>query len=122
MTGTMLDVGEVRHELMWTYLNVSVALQIRGLREKRGWSQEELAQRAGLHQEQISLLEMVRWKHHPQIGTLRAVAQALDVALKVQFESYGELVNEFMGTSEVPIPLSFSNDPAFAESREGKSE
>lgn len=54
------------------YLN-----SLRLARELRGWSQRELADRAGLKQAQISRLES--GKREPRLSTVRALADALGV-------------------------------------------
>lgn len=50
---------------------------IRTLRHARGWSQEKLADEAGLFSNQISLLE--RAERDPQLETLERVARALGI-------------------------------------------
>lgn len=118
---TMLNLEPMRHELAHAYMNVYVAIQIKYLREKRGWSQEELAKHAGLHQEQVSLLEQTRWKHEPTVEILRKVSRALDVRLRISFESFGSLVEEFLGMTTVSTPCSFDEDPMFHPSPEVKA-
>ena len=51
---------------------------IRELRLKRGWSQSELARRAGVKQSIISYIENGKTKN-PRIDTLSAIATALGV-------------------------------------------
>ncbi len=96
-TGTLLDLKPLRHELNFTYLNVIVALQIRYMRESRGWTQQQLAERAKMHASQISELEKVRWDRPPTLNTLLVLSQAFDVAFEARFRSWGEAVSEFMG-------------------------
>jgi transcriptional regulator with XRE-family HTH domain len=50
---------------------------VRTLREAEGWSQEELADRAKIYSNQISLLE--RAQRNPTFPTLEKVARALHV-------------------------------------------
>lgn len=114
MTGTLLDIEAMRHELLGTYINVALAIQIKQLRLAKGWSQEQLAQKAGLHQPQIVLIESVRWEHWPRIETLQKIGRALDVALRVRFEEWGSLVAEFLHNSDIPTPPDFEHDPLFA--------
>jgi transcriptional regulator with XRE-family HTH domain len=96
VTGTMLDIHDMRHELMATYINVTVALQIRAMREARGWSQDQLAKELGTSQAVISGLEQVRWKHWPQLSTLLDVAKVFDVALLARFCPWTQLIEDFM--------------------------
>jgi len=113
MTGTLLDIEDMRHELAGTYLNVRVALQIKQLRLARGWSQEELARRAGIHQPQIANLESTRWKSWPQVETLEQIARAFDVSLHINFAEWSSLVTEFLNNSDIPTPADFEHDPVF---------
>lgn len=64
-----------------------LGLNIRALREKKGWSQEELAERSGLHRTYISGLE--RGIRNPTIDTVDIIATALGVKL-------GDLLNKSM--------------------------
>jgi transcriptional regulator with XRE-family HTH domain len=60
-------------------IRVKVATRIRQLRGKRGWSQEELARRAGLSRTFLARLETAR--HDPTLGTLQKLATALRVRI-----------------------------------------
>jgi len=55
-----------------------VGLNVRKLREKRGWSQEELAYKAHLHRTYISGVE--RGVRNPTVAVLQEIAKALNVA------------------------------------------
>ena len=61
-----------------------VALQITALRESRGLSQKQLAERAATTQQQISRLESRGYQGH-SLSMLRRVAEALGTKLVVQF-------------------------------------
>ncbi len=54
-----------------------VGLNVQKLREKRGWSQEELAFEAALHRTYISGVE--RGVRNPTVAVLQKIATALDV-------------------------------------------
>ena len=56
-----------------------VSKRIRELREKAGWTQEDLAQKTGLPQSHISRLE--NGKHSPAHATLEKIAAALGVGV-----------------------------------------
>lgn len=58
-------------------LQVFVGTVVRAWRESYGWSQEELAHRAKLFPNQISLLEAA--KRNSTLPTLEKVARALDL-------------------------------------------
>lgn len=53
------------------------ARNLRKMREDKGFSQEELADEAGLHRTYIGLLE--RRKYDPSIKTIEKLASALEV-------------------------------------------
>jgi transcriptional regulator with XRE-family HTH domain len=53
--------------------------KVRDLRKERGWSQQELADRAGISMQTVSNLETGR--HVPGIATLSKIAGALGVGL-----------------------------------------
>ena len=61
---------------------------IRELREKKGWTQTELAKRAGIHQGVLSYIENGRTKH-PRIDTLSAIAGALGVTVEKLLKKAG---------------------------------
>jgi transcriptional regulator with XRE-family HTH domain len=75
---------------------------VRYLREQRGWSQPELARRAGLDDTQISTLET--GKRSPNLRTLRKVAAALEVDVadlfgtveQYHYRQYREAGNELL--------------------------
>jgi transcriptional regulator with XRE-family HTH domain len=52
---------------------------LKQIREARGLTQQELAQRAGLNNTTISRIET--YSHTPTITTVRAIAEALDMAV-----------------------------------------
>ena len=54
-----------------------MATRIKAARKKRGWSQEELAQKAGLSRTYLARLETAR--QDPTLSTLEKLAKALRV-------------------------------------------
>lgn len=82
---------EFAHGYMEDHGNSIIAAQIKVLREQRGLSQEELAVLAGMKQERISKLENVTYDAWT-VKTLRKLAEAFDVHLKVQFVPFSEAV------------------------------
>ena len=61
-------------------MTAKIGRGIKRLREKRGWSQTQLAERAGLTQSHVSRLE--NGEHSPTHLTLSKLAEALEVALE----------------------------------------
>jgi len=94
-------------------VNAFIAAQIKALREDRELSQEELAILIGTKQSGISRLEKAdysSWK----IGTLRKLARAFGVRLKISFEEFGTLLPDISGFSQKKLaPRRFSVDPVF---------
>jgi len=81
----------------WIALEMAVttrefARHLRQLRERAGWTQENLAEHAGLSRNYIGLLESSR--REPSLSTLLAIARALSSSL-----------DELVGTAEHPIRL-----------------
>lgn len=65
-------------------LDRSFGPNLRHWRNKRGYSQERLAQRADLHRTEIGLLE--RGEREPKLGIITKLAGALGVSPDVLFE------------------------------------
>ena len=55
--------------------------RVRELREKNGWSQEDLAERSGLHRTYVSGVE--RGVRNPTLEVINRLAAALEVPLSV---------------------------------------
>ncbi|MBD3754700.1 MAG: helix-turn-helix transcriptional regulator [Gammaproteobacteria bacterium] len=59
--------------------------QLRALREERGWSQEEFADRSGLHRTYVSAVE--RGVRNPTLSVLERLAKALGIKLSELLEA-----------------------------------
>lgn len=59
--------------------------RLRQLREERGWSQEEFADRAGLHRTYVSAVE--RGVRNPTLSVLERIAKALGASLEEMLQS-----------------------------------
>jgi len=59
-------------------LRRTVARNLRRLRQKRGLSQEELADRAGLNRNYVGMIE--REENAPTVDALEQLAKALDIS------------------------------------------
>ncbi|HVS87694.1 MAG TPA: helix-turn-helix transcriptional regulator [Candidatus Acidoferrum sp.] len=84
---------EYRQAYADDYLNTYVATQIQVLREQRGFTQEKLAELIGTKQPGVSRLENVNYSAW-NTETLRKIAHALGVRLRISFETYGDLLME----------------------------
>jgi transcriptional regulator with XRE-family HTH domain len=84
------------------------------LREQRGMTQQDLADKIGTKQAGVSRLENVNYSSW-KTQTLKKIARALGVRLSITFETFGTLPEEAAafrrGSLERP---EFENDPAFA--------
>ncbi|MBI4311360.1 MAG: helix-turn-helix transcriptional regulator [Chloroflexi bacterium] len=91
-------------------IGTGLAFQIRLLREKRGWTQEELARRAGKRQETISQWENPDYGRYT-LSTLMELANAFDVGIIVRFAAFSELVDWTVNLSpERLAPPSFEEE------------
>lgn len=99
-------------------VDVGVAFQIRALREKKEWSQAQLAEKSNMKQERISVLENPSYT--PSLSTLEKLANAFDVGLMVRFVPFSDLVKwDINLSSEVLEVPSFDEDSYFQTKEEG---
>jgi transcriptional regulator with XRE-family HTH domain len=103
-----------RHAFVNEFLDAAIAAQIKALREQRGWTQAELADRAGMKQSRISVMENVNYSSW-SLNTLRKLARAFDVCVSVAFRSFGKTVLEIelFGPDSLEV-ASYPDDPIFA--------
>jgi len=76
-----------------SFLNSYIATQIKVIREQRGMKQADLAKEMGTTQTAISRIENVNYSAW-NIKTLKKLARAFRVRLRVSFETYGTLPHE----------------------------
>jgi transcriptional regulator with XRE-family HTH domain len=106
---------EYREEYLAAKISGGLAAQIFSLREQRGWTQYDLAAKANMKQPRISKLE--ESCENVSVNTLKKLASAFDVALSVEFVSFGKIVEHIISQRiDKPIP-SFSNDVIPNENR-----
>ena len=105
--------AEYRYGYAESFLNTVVAAQIKALREQRRMSQADVAKEIGTKQPGIARLENVNysaWKTE----TLRRLARAFGVRLKITFEEFGGLPDEVEGFKRGSLERrSFEEDPVF---------
>ncbi len=104
---------EYRYAYAEDFLNTYIATQIKVLRDERGMKQEDLAQAIGTKQSGISRLENVNYSNW-KTETLKKVARALGVRLRISFETFGSLLGEDADFSREALKRpKFEDDPAF---------
>jgi transcriptional regulator with XRE-family HTH domain len=104
---------EFRHTYADEILNLLVCSQIKVLREQRGETQESLAKLMRTTQTAISRLESVNYSAW-NINTLRKVANALDVRLRITFEGFGTLWRDVRSLSKEKLSRhTIDQDPEF---------
>ena len=112
---------EYRHAYAEDFLNTWVATQIVALREQRKLSQAELGKLIGTKQPGVSRLENVNhstWKTE----TLKRIAKALGVRLKISFETFGSLLDEDANFSRrFLMRPEFDKDPGLLERKHPES-
>jgi len=113
-----LDNEDLRYVYADTITNAFISAQIKALREERELSQLELAKLIGTQQSGISRLEKSdysAWK----VETLRKLAKAFHVRLRIRFEEFGTLIDEAGGFNEgVLCPERFEEDPVLNPAKE----
>jgi len=104
---------EYRDAFVEEHISSGLARQIRAIREKNDWTQEELGERTDKAQETIS-----QWEN-PDYGSftlksLKALASAFDVALMVHFVSFRDLIDRVSNlTPETIAPPSYERQMSF---------
>jgi transcriptional regulator with XRE-family HTH domain len=87
------------------------------MRDREGWSQQELARNVGMNQNAVSRLENPSYGK-PTITTLKRLAASFDVALVVRFVPFSQLIDWVSGTpledkglsNESLAPVSFGQE------------
>jgi transcriptional regulator with XRE-family HTH domain len=87
-----------------------LATQIRMMREDRGWTQADLAERIGSRQPAIARLENDDYGQY-SLQTLMRLASAFDVALMVRFVPFSELADYTASMTEASLsPPGYDQD------------
>jgi transcriptional regulator with XRE-family HTH domain len=89
--------ARARARLVDSHISKILAFQTRYLRDKAGWSQQQLAEKIGSNQNAIYRAENPNYGKQT-LTTLKKIAAAFDVALVVRFVPFGELVDWDSGT------------------------
>jgi transcriptional regulator with XRE-family HTH domain len=111
---TELKNKEYRDAFVSAHIDTGIPFQVRALREHRGLTQKELAERAGMKQERISAIENPNYKNAFTLSTLKRLASAFDIALIVRFAPISQLVDwELKLSPESLQAVSFNEDHYF---------
>ena len=82
------------------------------MREARGWSQDDLGEKAGMAQGRVSKLEDPDYSG-VTLKTLKRIGEALDVALLVEYVPFRELLERTQKREHLLVP-SYEEDLATA--------
>ena len=85
-----LSKKSYRDAFVASHLSTNIAAQISSMRESRKLSQRDLAEKTGMAQARISVMEDPSYENY-SLSTLKRLASALDVALIVRFVPFSEL-------------------------------
>jgi len=103
---------ELRKQLIDEHINVGIAFQIHGLRQRQGLKQKELAKLLGDEKKQplISAWEDPNYGKYT-LNTLKDLAKAFDVGLLVRFVPFSTLIDWTVDlTSDAIAPPSFTEE------------
>lgn len=104
---------EYRNSYAESFMNSYVAAQIKVLREEYPLTQDELADKIGTQQSGVARFENVNYSSW-KVETLRKIARALRVRLKITFEEFGTLSDDIEGFKrDVLLRAPFDRDPVF---------
>lgn len=106
-----LSSPDIRHLYLDSSIRQLIAMQLRSMREARGWSQLEVGEKAGgMKQSAIARLEDPRYSSIT-LSTLKRLAKAFDVALIVRFAPFSEFISWTAQLNESRLsPPSFSKE------------
>ena len=105
-----LQRKQFREAFVASRVSNTLALQIRAMRQERGWSQAYLAELLGTSQNAVYRLESPQYGK-PNITTLIRLASIFDVGLSVWFSPFSTLVDREtnLSTDDILVP-SFEHD------------
>lgn len=79
-----------RDTFVTAHLSTNLAAQIKTMREQRGWTKKQLAQKAGMSPSRITVMEDPSYEKFT-LTTLKRLASAFDVALVARFAPFSDL-------------------------------
>lgn len=117
-----LMAKEHRDAFVSASVDQTIPFQIRAMRlaQERNWTQKDLALRAGMKQERISICENPNYGRF-SLQTLKQLASAFDVALIVRFAPFSELVEWESNLSPESLEVkNFDKEEYFKERKENE--
>ncbi len=81
-----------RDTFVAAHLSTNIAAQIQTIREQRGWTKKQLAQKAGMSPSRITVMEDPSYEKFT-LTTLKRLASAFDVAQIARFTPFSDLVD-----------------------------
>lgn len=102
-------------------IDIGLPMQLRAMREKRGWNQKYIAEKMDTKQPRFSLMEKPGYGNF-SLNTLKKLASIFNVGLIVSFVPYSEMISfvEGFGPQRLSIP-SFADEYIALEKRYSKS-
>lgn len=108
---------EYRHAYAEECLHTMIATQIKVLREQRDMTQGKLAEKTGMKQPRLSVMEDANYSNW-SLNTLKRLARAFDVALTVRFDAFSDVILDFESLNRETLERpSFASDPLFRSNR-----
>jgi transcriptional regulator with XRE-family HTH domain len=102
--------SESRKQLIDEHINVGIAFQINGIRQRQGLSQKKLAERLGIKQPLISAWENPNYGKYT-LQTLKDIAIAFDVGLLVRFVPFSKMIEWTINlTNDTIAPPNFTEE------------
>jgi transcriptional regulator with XRE-family HTH domain len=83
---------EYRDALVSEEIDVGLPMQLRSMRESRGWKQQYVAEKTGTKQPRFSLMEKAGYGNF-SLSTLKKLASLFDVGLICSFVPWGEMID-----------------------------
>jgi transcriptional regulator with XRE-family HTH domain len=102
-------------------IDIGLPMQLRAMREKRGWNQKYIAEKMDTKQPRFSLMEKPGYGNF-SINTLKRLASIFNVGLIVSFVPFSEMIDfvEGFGPKRLEVP-SFGDEYLALERRYSRS-
>jgi len=103
-------------------IDVGIPMQLRAMREARGWKQKEVAEKTGTKQSRFSLMEKPGYGKF-SLNPLKKLVAIFDVGLLVSFVPFGEMIDfvDAMSNRRLAIPSFVQEYPRLEKRYRGAS-